>query len=534
MASMAQLGILLLARDEASAVLKKASGSLADLGGAAKLAMVGTAAAAAATTAAVGTMFAMAEGAAHAAEGVRKLTLETGLSAEEASQLAFAGERLNIDTDGLSKSLGIFSKGLEAAHPAIAKYGIEVIKSSDGHVDMQRTLAMVADRFAQMPAGVEKAALSMALFGRGGKDMIPLLDQGSAGLAALGEEAQKMGLVFSGEGLTSAHQFALAQKDLSERFEGLRNTIGLAVMPILTTLIKIFGEVFDVLTGRAPDAGAALTAALGPGMAKTIMGAIGGIREAIMFLKDHMDIAGPAIAAVVVAMAAMIIIALAPILIPLAAIGAAVAALALIWKNNLFDIQGKVQAVIGFISGVFTIFQTEGLGGLLKAVALFALNVVDEFVNMGKGVVKGLLDGLGGMKDALLKAIGDAFAAIDFWVGPFHITGHGIEIVLPAIGGGGGGVPPPPPAGTPAPSPGGGGYYGPGTPGFAEGGIMPWTGLAYLHAGETVTPAGEGGGVTIVFNAPVYGLLDFEATVRRVVREGVRAGGFRGVLASAR
>jgi len=76
---------------------------------------------------------------------------------------------------------------------------------------------------------------------------------------------------------------------------------------------------------------------------------------------------------------------------------------------------------------------------------------------------------------------------------------------------------------------------------FQHGGIIP-PGVvmpAILHGGsrgEAVIPldrvprGGGGGGITVAFNAPVYGLLDFEQRVKQIIRDAARQGGFRGVL----
>src|SRR5207247_468512 len=58
------------------------------------------------------------------------------------------------------------------------------------------------------------------------------------------------------------------------------------LVDVLTKVWTIFGEIFDVLTGRAPDAGAALTDALGPDAAKAIMGAVAGIRDTVSAVID--------------------------------------------------------------------------------------------------------------------------------------------------------------------------------------------------------------------------------------------------------
>jgi hypothetical protein len=434
MSEAVELLIVLAARDAASGVLEGVSKKVEGMGAAGKLAVAGIAALATAGVAMGTALVGFAESAAKSADEVRKLARETGLTTEEASKLRYAGERLNIDTDALSKSLGIFSKGLEATHPKLAQYGIAVVKASDGHIEMDKTLANVADKFKTMPDGVEKTAIAMALFGKSGKDMIPLLNQGKDGLAAMGDEATKMGLVFSKEGVESARAFGLAQKDLSDRFEGMKNTVGLEVLPILTKLfdflagiadtvlppitemfghfVKILGEVFGVISGKAPDAGAALTGAIGKDAAKIVMEALAGIRDtakevfekvagAIQVLKDHWDFFGPAFAAIAItvivpamiawttaaiAAAAATVIALLPVLLPLAAIGLAVGLLALAWNSNFGDIQGKTEAVVHAIQDFFDglkLFVLEVWRGIVVGIA----NAVNGVI----GVINGFI-----------------------------------------------------------------------------------------------------------------------------------------------
>ncbi len=519
-----ELSIVLSARDAASHVLEGVTGKVEGMGKAGQLAMIGVAALATSAVALVGGLFAMGESAAATADQVRKLARETGLTTEEASKLRFAGERLNIDTGALSKSLGIFSKGLEATHPKLAQYGIEVVKASDGHIEMDKTLANVADKFTTMPDGVEKTAIAMALFGKSGKDMIPLLNQGSAGLAAMGGEATKMGLVFSKEGVESARLFGLAQKDLSERFEGMKNTVGMAVLPIMTKLfdflstvadrvlppltealghvVEILGEVFGVITGQAPDAGAALTGAIGPEPAKLVMGALAGIRDtakdvfekvgaAIGFLKEHWDFFGPAFAAIAVtvivpamiawgvaatAAAAATVIALLPVLVPLAAIGAAVGLLALAWNSNFGDIQGKTAAVVAAIQGFFDglkLFVLEVWRGIVVGIAAAVngvIGVIDGFIGAYNTVAEKLGLPLLGTISLITPNVDAIDAAINN-VARDREARIFANVYEQAISGGGG---------TRV-----GQAYAEGTP------FVPFTGPAIVHRGERIITAAD-------------------------------------------
>jgi len=71
-------------------------------------------------------------------------------------------------------------------------------------------------------------------------------------------------------------------------------------------------------------------------------------------------------------------------------------------------------------------------------------------------------------------------------------------------------------------------------PGFQHGGIVTKPTLAMLgeRGPEAVVPLnkmGGAGGITVIFQGPVYGMYDFETQVTRAVRDAALAGGFHGV-----
>jgi hypothetical protein len=291
-ASTAEIALLITAKDIASPILHNVAGKFSALGTAGKLAVAGVAAVGTAVVGTITGLVALANNSAHTAGEVRRLARETGLTAIEASKLRYIGERLGLSTDDLSKSFGKLSMNIEGAHPHLAKYNIAVVHGKDGNVDMARTLGNVADRFKSMPDGVEKTALSMQIFGKTGKDMIPLLNKGAAGLKEMGDEAKRLGLVFDDTALNSAMRYSKAQKDIGEAVEGLKNKLGMAFLPVLadvatalsrfaslvlppitagverfTGFVRIAagvaGELFAVFNRSRPEAGGVLASIIG-------------------------------------------------------------------------------------------------------------------------------------------------------------------------------------------------------------------------------------------------------------------------------
>jgi hypothetical protein len=64
-----------------------------------------------------------------------------------------------------------------------------------------------ADGFAHMPDGVEKTRLAIALFGRSGKDMIPMLNLGSQAIRDMMDAADRLGVTISAQTSESLHVF---------------------------------------------------------------------------------------------------------------------------------------------------------------------------------------------------------------------------------------------------------------------------------------------------------------------------------------
>lgn len=198
---------------------------------------------------------------------VSKLKRETGLGAEEASKLIFAFDRFGVSGDEASNALGILAKKLQgvtdettgAIGPGgkvvdvLKSLGIEAIGTDGALRPMGKLLPEISDVFKNMPAGPEKTALAMNLFGKSGKDLIPVLNKGSEGLKALGIDAEKFGLVLDDQSLGAIKKYKESQKDLTAALDGVKLQIGLFVMPILAKLTGVMVEGILVAKGYAND-----------------------------------------------------------------------------------------------------------------------------------------------------------------------------------------------------------------------------------------------------------------------------------------
>ena len=278
-----------------------------------------------ASTKAIGTGFIIAGAlavvgmakAVHSVEALGTSTLNlqrvTGQTAQSASALLFVADKLGVSSQSLSAGFGLLSKNIDNGSKVLAKFGL-VLTNADGTTkDFNTILGIAADKYVALGGGLTGAAFAQELFGRGGKALIPILEQGSAGLAAMEAEAQKYGLVLSQDTVNQVKSLMIAQRDLSASFQGLQVAIGTDLLPLvsgfvhlLTDLVGILHKIpapvmdavliFTALTGAlfvGQKALALLGATWGPVLAKLSVGttAAGGLGASLAAL-------GPAAAAV--------------------------------------------------------------------------------------------------------------------------------------------------------------------------------------------------------------------------------------------
>lgn len=256
MSSTSTLEILIQARDEASGALKSVEGSTTSL--TSKLAMLGGAlVAAGAAYISLNTVKGIIDDTEAYGAEVRKVSVLTGESTEQASQFLFAVQHVGIESDAAATMLGRFSKnmfGIQVANEdgtapakttaaALADIGITALDASGNIRPMNDLLYDTADAFQKMPDGIEKTAIAQTLFGKSGKDMIPLLNLGSDGMKELATQADKLGLTLSADNVAKIKQYTLSQRDMGEAIKGLKLVIGLELMPVLTRLTEWFVSV---------------------------------------------------------------------------------------------------------------------------------------------------------------------------------------------------------------------------------------------------------------------------------------------------
>ena len=170
-------------------------------------------------------------GALQSQDALGKTAQKVGLSVSELSALRHAAELSDVTFETLTVSLGRFSSNVAKGSKELEALGVAT-RSQDGTLRAtSEILADVADRFARMPDGVSKTALAIELFGRSGKDLIPLLNGGRAGLEAMAREARDLGRVIDEDTAKRAEHLNDNITRLKGALEGLSFEIAQRAVP---------------------------------------------------------------------------------------------------------------------------------------------------------------------------------------------------------------------------------------------------------------------------------------------------------------
>jgi hypothetical protein len=140
------------------------------------------------------------------ADEFNKLSQRTGVAVENLSAMNYAAKLADVSTEDLTSNLKKLNLNIAAAArgeaeqaAAFKAIGVSVVDASGKVRSADKVFEDLADRFAQYEDGPNKVALANAVGGKSFEQLIPLLNGGKQGLIDARQEAEKFGIVLSGD-----------------------------------------------------------------------------------------------------------------------------------------------------------------------------------------------------------------------------------------------------------------------------------------------------------------------------------------------
>jgi TP901 family phage tail tape measure protein len=401
-------------------------------------------------------ILASAQAFANVGSALNDMSQRTGVAAEALSVLKFAAEQTGTDMGAvetavkkMQKAIFAASGGSKEAADALAMVGLSAEDLQGLSADQQ--MAKIADGLMAIEDPGARAAIAMQLFGKAGTMILPMLEGGSAGMAAFAAQAARLGLIMDNETAAKADTLGDAIDALKASMAMAFVQIGSAVAPILTSIAQKLAVVAAAVgkfissnqqlvvnalkLGAAFTVGGAAVFAAGKsisflassfgvllnasGSVFGVLKAIGGgaISVAMSFLKAVAGVISFSAASVASAVAsgAAWATANAPLLILLGILGG-LGALAV---NAMGGLQGIADSVSGGLNGALSNAMT--LFGDLLGTATTTFNGIYDAIATGD--LAGAMDILwAGLHAGWLRGVEALMGFVDPWIAMFQNT----------------------------------------------------------------------------------------------------------------
>ncbi len=182
-----------------------------------------------------------------------KAASKSGIASNAFTELAYAARMADVDVSGLSTALKKMQVALSTANSGgktqistLAALGLKIEDLRDLKADEQ--FEILADRISKLKDPADKARAATELFGRAGADLLPMFEQGAAGIEKLRKEAIAMGKSLSGEELARFQEADDAVKKLGESWDSLFDTFIIKAGPATAGFLNFTRAMLGGLT----------------------------------------------------------------------------------------------------------------------------------------------------------------------------------------------------------------------------------------------------------------------------------------------
>ena len=213
------------------------------------------------------------------ADDIATLSTQTGVSQSSLQQWTYASNFVDTSVDSIASSMTKLTQtmgnALNGSSEASDKFATLGVSITDVHGRLRSTEDVfwdAIDALGKIENPAERDAAAIALFGESAQKLNPLIAAGREGFEALNAEAERLGTVFSDDEIATMGGFDDAMQRNSQAVTGLKNAIGLALIPA-----------FQPLVNRATEAMGRVNHAIRDGLTPDEMG------ELTDYLLDEMD-----------------------------------------------------------------------------------------------------------------------------------------------------------------------------------------------------------------------------------------------------
>lgn len=199
-------------------------------------------------------------------DAIDKASMRLGIGVDKLQSLQYAAKMSGSSAEDMNQALGKLNENIAKAAAGknkelaslFDKLGISLRDAKGNLRTAADVLPEFADAIQRNTNSTVRARMAIAAFGDAGQKLIPMLQDGSKGLADMEKKAHDLGLTMSQDDVKAAASLGDKFTDLGSVFDSFGNTISAKLAPVLGPLIDDLTEFLaknkDAFAGRLSEA----------------------------------------------------------------------------------------------------------------------------------------------------------------------------------------------------------------------------------------------------------------------------------------
>ena len=190
----------------------------------------------------------------------KDLGVQLGMSYSELAGIAHVASITGVGIESVATAatkadvaLVKAQKGSKQAQSAFAGLGLDVAKLAE--MNPADRFNAIAESIANIPDAAGRAAAAVAIFGKSGANLLPMFEEGAAGIAAAQAEAERLGLTLTTAQVSDVDQmgdsFARVQQAISGVVGQIVAYLAPAVKNVADTFTNLVGSIGGANIGQA-------------------------------------------------------------------------------------------------------------------------------------------------------------------------------------------------------------------------------------------------------------------------------------------
>lgn len=332
------------------------------------------------------------------ADDILTMSTVTGMSTESLQAYKYAAELVDVSMETLTGSMSKQVKSMASARDgsakfvdAYAKLGVSVADGNGQLRDSETVYWETIDALGKISNETERDALAMQIFGKSARELNPLIAQGSEGIAALTEEAKRMGAVMSEDSLNALGKFDDSVQRLKAGAGAAKNAMGTILLPQLQTLADDGVSLLGDFTRGLNEAGGDFSK-----ISDVIGNTIGGIADMILEnLPKIMEVAVDIVMALIKSITDNL-----PLIIDVA-------------SSVIFTLlQGLVEALPQITQGAVQLVMSL-VDGIIDNLPMLIQAAIDMIITLALGIADALPELIPSIIEAIILIVDTLLANMD-------------------------------------------------------------------------------------------------------------------------